>query len=164
MTDAAPDFRLYHSNSLEVLAGLLAEALRSPAPGQPLLAPDTVLIPQVAMRRWLQATLAARHGVAANLEFLTPGEFVARALAANLPDEGADLDAAALHWRLYAALADGRLLARPALAPVAGYLADGDPVKAWTLAGELAGVFEKYQAWRRDWLLRWEAGADPDDP
>jgi len=164
MTDAAPDFRLYHSNSLEVLAGLLAEALRSPAPGQPLLAPDTVLIPQVAMRRWLQATLAARHGVAANLEFLTPGEFVARALAANLPDEGADLDAAALHWRLYAVLADGQLLARPALAPVAGYLADGDPVKAWTLAGELAGVFEKYQAWRRDWLLRWEAGADPDDP
>ncbi len=23
---------------------------------------------------------------------------------------------------------------------------------------------EKYQAWRCDWLLRWEAGADPDDP
>ncbi|MDX1550520.1 MAG: exodeoxyribonuclease V subunit gamma, partial [Lysobacter spongiicola] len=53
---AAPDFRLYHSNSLEVLAGLLAEALREPAPGQSLLAPDIVLIPQVAMRRWLQAT------------------------------------------------------------------------------------------------------------
>ncbi|MRF28324.1 hypothetical protein GIJ04_26285, partial [Klebsiella pneumoniae] len=29
---------------------------------------------------------------------------------------------------------------------------------------ELASVFEKYQAWRRDWLLRWEAGADPADP
>ena len=25
-------------------------------------------------------------------------------------------------------------------------------------------MFEKYQAWRRDWLLRWEAGADADDP
>ena len=79
------DFRLYHSNSLEVLAGLLAEELRAPAPGQPLLAPDTILIPQVAMRRWLQATLAAAHGIAANLEFLTPGEFVGRALAANPP-------------------------------------------------------------------------------
>ena len=43
---AATDFRLYHSNSLEVLAGLLAAELRTPAPGQPLLAPDTVLIPQ----------------------------------------------------------------------------------------------------------------------
>lgn len=174
---SAPDFRLYHSNSLEVLAGLLADELRAPAPGQPLLAPDTVLIPQVAMRRWLQATMAARHGIAANLEFLTPGEFVGRALAAN-PAPGADgagdmLDAAGLQWRLYAALRDPGLRVRPALALLAGYLdgegdSDGAPadggLKAWTLAGELAGVFEKYQAWRRDWLLRWEGGADPDDP
>jgi len=170
MTETAGDFRLYHSNSLDVLAGLLAETLREPAAGQSLLAPDTVLIPQVAMRRWLQATLAARHGVAANLEFLTPGEFVARALAANPPAPaspaaaGGELDAATLHWRLYAALSDPALRARPALAQLAAYLAGDDPLKPWALAGELAAVFEKYQAWRRDWLLRWEAGADPDDP
>ena len=90
---AAPDFRLYHSNALDVLAGLLADALRTPAEGQSLLAPDTILIPQAAMRRWLQATLAQRHGVAANLEFLTPGEFVARALEANLGPIDDDLDA-----------------------------------------------------------------------
>ena len=53
MPTAMPtDFRLYRSNSLEVLAGVLADALRDPAPGQPLLAPDTILIPQPAMRRW----------------------------------------------------------------------------------------------------------------
>lgn len=161
---AAPDFRLYHSNSLDVLAGLLADELRRPLPDQSLLAPEVVLIPQVAMRRWLQATLAAEHGVSANLEFLTPGELVARALAANVPGEGDDLDAAGLRWRLYAALTDPALLARPALASLRGYLAGGDPVRPWALATELAGVFEKYQAWRRDWLLRWEAGADPDDP
>ncbi|WP_417471847.1 exodeoxyribonuclease V subunit gamma [Luteimonas mephitis] len=162
------DFRLYHSNALDVLAALLAEELRTPAPGQPLLAPDTILVPQVAMRRWLQATLAARHGIAANLEFLTPGEFVARALAANpAPDADAsteELDADSLHWHLYAALLDPALRARPALAQLAAYLDGDDPLKAWTLAGELAGVFGKYQAWRRDWLLRWEAGADRDDP
>jgi exodeoxyribonuclease V gamma subunit len=161
------DFRLYHSNALDVLAGLLAETLRTPASGQPLLAPDVVLIPQVAMRRWLQATLAARHGIAANLEFLTPGEFVARALAANpAPDAaaGEELDADSLHWHLYAALLDPALRARPALAQLAAYLDGDDPLKAWTLAGELAGVFGKYQAWRRDWLLRWDDGADRDDP
>src|SRR5690606_23504088 len=116
------------------------------------LAPDTVLIPQVAMRRWLQATLAQQHGVAANLEFLTPGEFVTRALDANLGKAGDDLDAAGLHWRLYAALTDPALLAKPALAQIAGWLGDADPLKPWSLAGELAAVFEKYQAWRRDWL------------
>ncbi|KRG37887.1 exodeoxyribonuclease V subunit gamma [Stenotrophomonas panacihumi] len=164
MTPAVPDFRLYHSNSLEVLAGLLAEELRQPAPGQSLLVPDLVLIPQVAMRRWLQASLAAEHGVAANLEFLTPGEFVSRALAANVGGGADDLDAAALRWHLYAALGEPRLMARPPLRALSDYLADGDPLKAWALAGELGDVFEKYQAWRRDWLLRWEAGADAEDP
>ena len=102
MPDAAPDFRLYHSNALEVLAGLMAHALRTPAQGQSLLAPDVVLIPQVAMRRWLQATLAAEHGVAANLEFVTPGEFVGKALSANLGPPTDEPDAAALRWHLYA--------------------------------------------------------------
>jgi exodeoxyribonuclease V gamma subunit len=164
MQERRSDFRLYHSNALEVLAGLLADALRAPAPGQPLLAPDLVLIPQAAMRRWLQATLAQRHGIAANLEFLTPGEFVARALDANLGQAADDLDAATLQWRLYAALLDPQLRGMPAMAQLAAYLAGDDPLKPWALAGELAGTFGKYQAWRRDWLLRWEAGAAPDDP
>ena len=164
MPSPVSDFRLYHSNSLEILSGLLAAELGKPVPGQSLLEPDVVLIPQVAMRRWLQAALAAEHGIAANLEFLTPGEFVARALSANLGKASNDLDAAGLHWRLYAALTDARLLAQPALAQIAGYLVGDDPLKPWTLAGELAAVFEKYQAWRRDWLLRWEDGADADDP
>ena len=158
------DFRLYHSNALDVLAGLLADELRRPVPGQGILAPDTVLIPQAAMRRWLQATLAEKHGVAANLEFLTPGEFVARALEANLGAADNDLDAAGLQWRLYAALRDPVLRARPPMAQIDAYLSADDALKPWTLAGELAGVFEKYQAWRRDWLLRWDGGADPDDP
>lgn len=164
MQDLRPDFRLYPANSLEVLAGLLAAELRQPVPGQSILAPEVVLIPQVAMRRWLQATLAAAHGVAANLLFLTPGEFVAGALQANLGPAGDELDAASLHWRLYAALTDPAVLAQPALAALAAYLSGDDALKPWALAGELAGVFEKYQAWRRDWLLRWQAGADPHDP
>ncbi len=159
------DFRLYHSNALDVLAGLMAAELRVPAPGQPLLQPDVVLIPQAAMRRWLQATLAQAHGVAANLEFLTPGEFVQRALDANVPGQGEDLDAAALRWRIHAALAEPEVLRNPAMKPLRAYLDGGyDPLKAWSLAGELAQAFERYKAWRRDWLLDWEAGKAPRDP
>ena len=171
----ASDFRLYHGNSLEVLAGLMAEALREPAPGSGLLAADTILIPQVSMRRWLQNLLAQTHGIAANLRFLTPGEFVREALAANLPgtEDAGSLDAATLQWRLYALLRDPATLRHPALAELLPYLSgnsggdngrnDSDPLKPWSLAGELANVFEKYQAWRRDWLLGWEAGRDPHD-
>ncbi|WP_313275111.1 exodeoxyribonuclease V subunit gamma [Stenotrophomonas sp.] len=164
MTHAVSDFRLYHSNALDVLAALLAAEVRTPVPGQSVLEPEVVLIPQVAMRRWLQSTLAAEHGIAANLTFLTPGEFVARALNANVPGEHDDLNAEGLRWRLYAALQDATLMARPPMRALQAYLSAADPLKPWALAGELAAVFEKYQAWRRDWLLRWEAGAEPNDP
>ncbi len=157
------DFRLYHSNALDVLAELFANQLREPVPDQPLLTPEVVLIPQVAMRRWLQSTLAQRHGVAANLRFLTPGEFVRQTLDANVPGASDDLDAAAMQWRLYAQLADPAALGGRAFAPLRAYLSGDDALKPWALAGELASVFEKYQAWRRDWLLDWEGGREPHD-
>jgi len=164
-----PDFRLYHSNALDVLAGLLAEVLREPVLGQSILVPETIIIPQAAMRRWLQATLAGRYGIAANLQLLTPGEFVSRALDANLPlppDTREDLSAAALHWRVYAALNDAELMQHPAMAKWRAYIESEppDPLRSWALAGELAGIFEKYQAWRRDWLLAWEANPPAHDP
>ncbi len=164
---AAPtDFRLYHGNDLEVLAGLLAAELAQPVPGRALLAPDTVLIPQPAMRRWLQKTLAETHGVAANLRFLAPGEFVQQALEANVPVRDAIPlgDAARLRWRLWPLLADEARMQSPLFAPLAGVLGGRDrALAAWQLAGELAEAFEKYQAWRRDWLRGWDRGAGKDD-
>ena len=157
------DFRLYDSNALDLLAQLLAAELARPAAGQSPLEPELILIPQVAMRRWLQATLAEQYGIAANLEFLTPGEFVARALKANVPGEKDDLDAASLQWQLHAALGDAALMAQPPMQALAAYLGDGDALKRWSLAGELGSVFEKYQAWRRDLLLHWEQGGDGAD-
>ena len=44
MPVAAPDFRLYPSNSLEILAGLLAAELRQPVPGRSILEPEVVLV------------------------------------------------------------------------------------------------------------------------
>ncbi len=165
---AASDFRLYHSNSLEILAGLMAEELRRPAAGQALLAPDIVVIPQPSMRRWLQATLAQAHGIAANIVFLTPGELVAQILDANVDGGADDLDADALRWRLYALLQDDRTMRDPVLRPLRSYLSpevgEVDALKAWSLAGALATTFDRYQAWRRDWLLAWDAGESPRDP
>ncbi|MET0231601.1 MAG: exodeoxyribonuclease V subunit gamma [Rhodanobacteraceae bacterium] len=164
---AATDFRLYHGNALDVLAGLLAEELRAVPPGASLLEPDTILIPQPSMRRWLQATLAERHGIAANLRFLAPGEFVAEVLAANGPehDDARSLDPSRLVWRLYSVLHDPAARAHPAIATALDRFLDGPDrdLKTWSLANALADVFTKYQAWRRDWLLAWDRGAERDD-
>ena len=168
MSDATrpgADFRLFHGNDLPMLAGVLAHLLAQPAPGQGVLAPDTLLIPQPAMRRWLQKHLAETHGIAANLRFLAPGQFVAEALKANLPGGVADrgVVAAVLRWRLWSLLADPALAREPVFAPLRPLLGSGDPLAAWGLAGELAAAFEKYQAWRRDWLQRWDHGGDRHD-
>ncbi len=163
---AVPAFTLYHGNDLELLAGLLAGQLARPVAGRPLLEPDTVLIPQPAMRRWLQKTLAETHGIAANLRFLAPGEFVAEALDANVPGAGDAVvgDAETLRWRLWSVLTAPGLLDDPVFAPLRPLLAgDAPALAAWTLSAELAAAFEKYQAWRRDWLRRWDRGADRDD-
>jgi exodeoxyribonuclease V gamma subunit len=163
----APDFRLYYGNSLDVLAGLLAEELRETPPGAGLFDPDTILIPQPAMRRWLQKTLAERHGIAANLRFLAPGEFVGEMLAANVPgqDDARTIDPSRLVWRLYAVLHDPAARAHPAIASMLDRYLGGTQadLKAWSLASALADVFAKYQAWRRDWLLAWDRGAEPGD-
>lgn len=164
---AAPDFRLYHSNDLGLLAQLLAQELRVAADENAILRPDLVLIPQAAMKRWLLKVLAERYGIAANLAFLTPGEYVGRLLAANLSgsEDAGTIDPDILQWRLYAVLRDPAALAHPALAAALGdYLAgSAAELKAWSLAGTLGDAFAKYQAWRRDWLLRWDRGADSDD-
>ena len=157
-------FRLVHSNALDVLAGVLAERLREPLAGDDWLRPERVLVPQPSMRRWLQQALAQRNGICANVCFLTPGAFVDAALDANLGPAARDarLRPQSLRWSLLQ-----RLWEAPPAAWRGFLQGDGQPDggrRAWSLACALAATFEKYQAWRRDLLLRWEAGAEPDDP
>jgi exodeoxyribonuclease V gamma subunit len=165
---AVPDFRLYHSNALDVLAGLLAEQVVQLPDDGDWLRPEIVLVPQFSMRRWLQQALAERLGICANLRFLTPGEFVDLALDANLghAPEGDRLAPESLRWHVL------RELRSAPPAALAGFVGSPggasmqlatDPLRAWSLANALAETYEKYQAWRRDWLLRWEQGAEADD-
>jgi exodeoxyribonuclease V gamma subunit len=165
MTEFFSDFRLYHSNALSVLAALLANTLREASSQEALLSPETILIPQPSMKRWLQIYLAESFGIAANLRCITPGEFVSECLQANLPDHLRPvLNTEWLRWRLFSILNDPLQQKHRALKPIAAYLqSTRSDLKAWSLAGECAAAFEKYQAWRRDWCLAWDRGKDPDD-
>ncbi len=165
MTSAGSDFRLYHGNDLSVLAGLLSNALQKDFEPEDILVPETILIPQPAMKRWLQMLLAEDHGIAANMRFLTPGEFVRETLNANGLESAGNIFAAdALRWRLFSVLSDKAQWQLPALQAIAPYLRGSQSeMKAWSLANECAAAFEKYQAWRRDWCLDWDRGGSPLD-
>ena len=161
----ASGFFLHHGNDLPALAEALAAGL-SQAGDADFLEPECILIPQPGMRRWLQHSLAAHCGVAANLDFQLPGQFLDALLRPWLPAHapGQVLDAGHLHWRLFGLLQDQDTLAHPALARLRPYLDGNDPaLRAWQLAGSLGQAYEKYQAWRRDWLLSWHAAPDRRD-
>ena len=55
-------FQLYYDTRLERLADALAERLVQ-RDGEDLLRPDTILVPQPGLQRWLLQRLAQRHGV-----------------------------------------------------------------------------------------------------
>lgn len=161
----APGFFLHHGNDLPALAGALAGGLSQAGEGD-FLQPECILIPQPGMRRWLQHSLATHCGVAANLDLQLPGQFLDSLLRPWLPAHapGQVLDAGHLHWRLFGLLQDQDTLTHPALAPLRPYLDGHDPaLRAWQLAGSLTQAYEKYQAWRRDWLLSWHAAPDRRD-
>ncbi|MEO6264572.1 MAG: exodeoxyribonuclease V subunit gamma [Luteimonas sp.] len=152
------DFRLYPSNDLDVLAGVLGELLRAPGGGD-WWREEWILVPQFSMRRWLQQQLAGHLGICANVRFVTPGEFVDHALDAQLgpAPRGDRLLPDTLRWHLL------RELRVQPPAEFAGFLADADPRREWSLATVLADSFERYQAWRRDLLLDWERRPPRDD-
>jgi exodeoxyribonuclease V gamma subunit len=158
MPAASPDFRLYPSNDLDVLAGVLGELLRVPGDGD-WWREEWVLVPQFSMRRWLQQSLAERLGICANIRFVTPGEFVEHALEANLgaASRADRLMPEVLRWHLL------RELETNPPQEFAGFLSSADPRRSWSLAASLADSFEKYQAWRREDLLGWERRAPRDD-
>lgn len=179
-----PHFHLISGNRLDALAAELGARLMRATDEAELLTPETVLVPQPALRQWLQHTLAERYGVAANLDLPTPSEFVWRLLraasAAPLP-EASPWDRERLRWRLYALLE--RLAAKDAApkdlrvdvpAALRRYLQrsgnalqaaqDGAAASArFGLAERLAAAYDRYQAYRRDWLSAWERGEDRDD-
>lgn len=163
MPSASARFHLISGNRLDRLAAHLGARLATPADPDSL-APDVVLIPQPALRHWLQQALAERYGVAANLDICTPSEFVWRLLRSahpQLPD-ASPWDRESLRWQLYALLDDGAAALPPAvrqhLQRAAGASAEigARALARYALADALAGAYDKYQAYRRDWLQAWE--------
>ena len=168
MPTASARFHLIYGNRLDRLAAHLGARLATPAVADTLAA-DVVLIPQPALRHWLQQALAERYGVAANLDLCTPSEFVWRLLRAARPDlpDASPWDRERLRWQLYALLGDSAATLPP---PVRRHLqraatdesgdasqrATGDAMARYALADALAAAYDRYQAYRPDWLRDWE--------
>lgn len=154
-----PRIELHVSNSLDELAETLVTALRArrARPGASLFDPVTVVVPNRALRAFLQLAVARRLGIAANLDLRYLSPFV----ASLVPEPGRLVGREELEALLLGRLHDEALLARPALAPVVAYLRaageerDAVDRRRAQLAAQLAAVFDDYAITRPDLLAAW---------
>ncbi len=156
-----PGMYVYRASRIEALAEQLAQQLAAQPPAA-VLAPRTVVVAHLGMKRWLLGALARRRasdgspGIAANLRLLLPGEWWLRLGDALL---GSDADPAwqreVLRWRIL-----DRLDARDVAGALRRFLDAAPPRRRWQLAEHLARLYGEYQMYRPDWLLAWAAGDD----
>lgn len=154
-------FRIRTSSSLDALMGALAdEVRRGPLPP---LEDEVIVVQSQGMRRWVTLKLADALGCAASLRMPFPGSFSHR-LAGQLAGTGGDpveyeeslFGRAVMTWRLLGSIAE---VAKGGRFPMlAAYLRDGDARKRYQLCARIANLFDDYQVYRPDVLLRWEAG------
>ena len=152
---------LHHADRLEPLLDALAELLAVP-PADPFEA-DVVAVPAVGIRDAAMVGLGRRlgasapgsgDGIWANVEFLFPGRFMARALGDRTRDGEPELDP----WRLprltWAVLEE--LSAGTVAVPGA------DVEGRWALARHAADLFDRYATQRARLVEGWAAGLDTD--
>lgn len=158
-------FYLVQSNHLESLFRRMMEILVHPL-ADPLV-PETIVVQNQGMARWLSQRMAIHAGIAANVDFPLPARFIWRIFAGQLdvPENQKAFDRGIMHWRLL------QLLTGPAAGPAAGqdggapaaYLRDDpDGRKAFHLAARIADLFDRYLIYRPDMLLAWEGTGDAD--
>ncbi|MCM5572147.1 exodeoxyribonuclease V subunit gamma [Burkholderiaceae bacterium FT117] len=145
-------------NRLDRLADALIERVAAPAAGHPL-ALHPVIVPSVGVGRWLQQRVAARLGVCARLEPELPGRLLWRWLRELMPALPArsPFEPEVVRWRLLA-MFDALPEDEAALAPLRERVAGAPARQRLAVATEVAGLFDRYLAWRRDWLERWRRG------
>jgi len=151
--------QVYHSNRLEALVEELARITAAPLVDP--FRPETIVVQNQGMARWIAQQLAQRNGIGAQLDFPLPARFLWRVVQAWLPEtpDATGFDKNALLWRVYRQLPE--LLDRPAFAPLIRYLADdASGLKLYRLAQRIADLFDQYLVFRPELVLGWEQGED----
>lgn len=153
--------QIYHSNRLEALVEELVSVTAAPLSDP--FRPETIVLQNQGMARWVAQQLAQRNGISTRLEFPLPASFLWQVLQAWLPHapEATLFDRGTLLWRVRKLIPE--LLGQPAFASLERYLSDDEAgLKLFQLAGRIADLFDQYLVFRPDLVLGWEEGSGKD--
>ena len=162
--------RLVFDNQAEQLLAHALQLIGPPPGGAPVpdaFASDALIVPGLGVGRWIQQQAAGEFGVSARLDPDLPGRFLWRLVGRLLPGvpEQSPFDPVVARWtvlRLLDSLAAGQSAPRPGFALLRARVEAASPTQRLRLATDIAGLFDRYLAFRRDWLDAWLAGKAAD--
>ncbi|WP_433678477.1 exodeoxyribonuclease V subunit gamma [Nocardia sp. CA-119907] len=163
---------IHRAERADALAQALADLLAEPLPDA--FAPEVVAVPAKGVERWLTQRLSTvlgvsgrSDGVAANIEFPSPGALVAEVLAAvsGVAPEVDPWASEQVVWTLLQVI--DASLAEPWSAVLARHLGAGEPGghrvgRRYATAAHLAALFDSYAAQRPGLIKEWASGSDTD--
>ena len=140
-------FRLYHSNQLDVLKGILAYVLKTQPNPDPFIK-EQVLVQSPGMAQWLKIELAKELSICANIEFPLPASFIWQVFVDLLDDvpKRSAFNKDAMAWNIMQRLP--LHLARDEFSELAQYLAGDDQLKIYQLAYKIADIYDQYLVYR----------------
>lgn len=151
--------RIHFSNDTERLVELLHQRLAE-APGGAGAArspfePEHLVVTGAGMQRFLELAHARRFGIAANLHFAFPAQWIWQQVARVLPGASSEspFSAEVMSWRLLRWLDTDQPPGR-----LATWLVNADAPMRHELAGRIARLAEQLVTYRPDWLAQWARG------
>ncbi len=157
---------LYFSSSIDLLCSLLVSALAEEQQDRAvdIFEPSVVVVPNPALRRWLQLEAARQNGIAANIRFSFLEQGLWDLLTALKPDlQASMIDISCMQslvfYHLVQLLPDeGNGLFHLFRTFVSPGNSSTDEQRAWQLSGMLAGLFMEYEIHRPEMILCWKEG------
>ncbi len=150
---------LYRSSDLKLLAEKLLDKLDGRKCANPLQR-ELIILQNNGMKRWLKLFIAKEEGIAANIGTEFPAEFIWKIyhqmdgqLPEILPSEKEPMQFAIFDI-LQAADHEKKLKALYRY--IQADTKAGSAKRAWHLSGRIADLFERYQIYRPEMILKWQ--------
>lgn len=156
-------------NHMEDLGADLCQRLR-PRPEDSVFDRDIVVVSAKGVEQWLRFQVAEGNGICANVEFLLLQKFATRYLFPAIPppveegregvrDQAGASDPGVLAWRIYGELKEGG----GDYAELHDFIQAESSTQAarrFSLATQVAALFDQYAVYRPDKVLRWQRGEE----
>jgi len=147
------------SNSLSKLAESLCYDLSRQQSG--VFQPHIIVTQTDGMNNWLKLAFAENMGIAANYQFYKPSDLINQIYyVLGGKGSGTTLSAENTSWLIYHLLDDPQFISR--YPDVSGYYKHSGPdsdLKRMGLADKLADLFDQYQIYRPEMIMKWNETA-----